>query len=272
MTNKITLWRAPQKRTARPHSTSNGAFKRETQRTSSSWYVPGILVLSGNKISDLRDLNVNKILSLTSLDPNFSNLQDWSLGRKYWYHSEDPVQISIYIQFQRGTLSYTLQCKQFRCCVVQANNKAYIVWAYDSKGDSYGPNYFSRHTNRGSSGLAYDILASPSKPKATVRPSTANIAVKVVPQTKRARFDGNTFEVSWAYDSSAGKIRFDLEVQTKGWVAFGFAKQAPNSMRDYDVIVGGVLDSGQGYLYVSRASFFTVDKHSLCTHSTHNFT
>ena len=52
-------------------------------------------------VSDLRDLYVNKIQGLTSLDSNFCNLYDRFLGRKYWYHSKDPVQMSIYVQFQR---------------------------------------------------------------------------------------------------------------------------------------------------------------------------
>ena len=54
-------------------------------------------------ISDLRDLYGNNIQGLTSLDSNFCNLYDWFLGRKYWYHSKDPVQISVYVQFQRCT-------------------------------------------------------------------------------------------------------------------------------------------------------------------------
>ena len=28
----------------------------------------------------------------------------WFLGRKYWYHPKDPVQISISVQFQRCIL------------------------------------------------------------------------------------------------------------------------------------------------------------------------
>ena len=52
-------------------------------------------------ISDISDLYGNKIQGLASLHPNFCNLYDCRfLGRKYWYHSKDPVQISIYVQFQ----------------------------------------------------------------------------------------------------------------------------------------------------------------------------
>jgi len=42
-------------------------------------------------------------------------------------------------------------------------------------------------------------------------------------------------------------------VKTTGWVGFGFADNAPNSMQGYDVIVGG-FDNGQGYLNVSFIS------------------
>ena len=54
-------------------------------------------------ISDLRDLYGNKIQGLSSLDSNFCNLHDRFLGRKYWYHLKDPIQIGIYVQFQRCT-------------------------------------------------------------------------------------------------------------------------------------------------------------------------
>ena len=51
----------------------------------------------------LRDLYGDKIHGLTSLDSNFLNLHDLFLGRKYLYHSKDPIQISIFLQFQRCT-------------------------------------------------------------------------------------------------------------------------------------------------------------------------
>ena len=32
---------------------------------------------------------------------------------KYWYHSEDPVQISIYVQFQRNVLDFLMSYWNF---------------------------------------------------------------------------------------------------------------------------------------------------------------
>ena len=43
---------------------------------------------------------------------------------------------------------------------------------------------------------------------------------------------------------------YHLRVKTTGWVGFGFAETAPNSMMDYDVIVAG-YDNGREYLWVS---------------------
>ena len=51
------------------------------------------------EVSDVLTL----LQGLTSLDSNFCNLHDWFLGRKYWYNSKDPVQISISLQFQHCT-------------------------------------------------------------------------------------------------------------------------------------------------------------------------
>ena len=45
-------------------------------------------------------------------------------------------------------------------------------------------------------------------------------------------------------------LHFTLEVRATGWVGFGVATQAPNSMTYYDVAVGGVVN-GSGYLKVS---------------------
>ena len=43
---------------------------------------------------------------------------------------------------------------------------------------------------------------------------------------------------------------YHVRVKTTGWVGFGFAETAPNSMMNYDVIVGG-FSNGKGYLHVS---------------------
>lgn len=130
---------------------------------------------------------------------------------------------------------------------LQAGNKVHLVWAYARNGDSYGPDYFRRHTNRGSSGQTYEFA-----PAAAIATTAPPVDANVDPTAWKASFDGGKFKVSWKHDSSADKILFNLEVQTTGWVGFGLAKKANNNMKDYDVVVGGVLvHSGAGYLYVS---------------------
>ena len=64
-------------------------------------------------------------------------------------------------------------------------------------------------------------------------------------------FDNENFKVSWMYDQAIDYLKFSLEVKTVGWVGFGFALKAPNSMIGYDVAVGGVTATGTSYLYVS---------------------
>lgn len=68
-------------------------------------------------------------------------------------------------------------------------------------------------------------------------------------------FDNGNFKVSWMYDNGTDYLNFRLEVKTTGWVGFGFALKAPNNMKDYDVVVGGVTDNGESYLNVSFESY-----------------
>lgn len=63
--------------------------------------------------------------------------------------------------------------------------------------------------------------------------------------------DGGNFKVSWMYNKVTDYLNFHLEVKTTGWVGFGFALKASNSMQDYDVVVGGVTDNGTSYFDVS---------------------
>ena len=151
--------------------------------------------------------------------------------------------------------------------VLQEGSNISLVWAYNSKEDSKSDREFGKHTSRGTSGNVRYVIADPqqpSKPKGLTHKQyqhqkkqqrRSRRALSDDSKQNGASFDGGKYTVSWKLDLSSKKIRFKVEAQTKGWVAFGFAKQAPNSMKDYDVIVGGVLDSGQGYLYVSRTSF-----------------
>ena len=69
---------------------------------------------------------------------------------------------------------------------------------------------------------------------------------------------GGNYNVSYNFNESADTLEFLVEVRTTGWVGFGFALNAPNSMQNYDVAVGGVLNNGSGYLQVSKTWSGTV--------------
>ena len=68
--------------------------------------------------------------------------------------------------------------------------------------------------------------------------------------------NGGNYNVSYIFNESADTLEFLVEVKTTGWVGFGFALNAPNSMMGYDVAVGGVLNNGTGYLQVSSTATF----------------
>ena len=85
----------------------------------------------------------------------------------------------------------------------------------------------------------------------TTSPVVSPTTVPMATIKHSADFDNGKFRVSWVFDSNEDKVRFRLEVQAQGWIGFGFSKKAPQSMKDYDIIIGGALDAGGGYLYVS---------------------
>ena len=59
------------------------------------------------------------------------------------------------------------------------------------------------------------------------------------------------YRLYWAYDSSKEMFYFTVVVQTTGWIAFGVSNER-GGMRGYDVMVGGVDDSGNGYIAVRK--------------------
>ena len=62
-------------------------------------------------------------------------------------------------------------------------------------------------------------------------------------------FDNGNFNVSWMHNRTTDELHFAVDVNTTGWVGFGFTF-TPESMVDYDVVVGGWTNAG-GYLHVS---------------------
>ena len=69
-------------------------------------------------------------------------------------------------------------------------------------------------------------------------------------------FEGGIYNTSYNFNASSDTFEFLVEVRATGWVGFGFARNAPSRMVNYDVAVGGVLN-GAGYLKVSRKSLFS---------------
>lgn len=63
-------------------------------------------------------------------------------------------------------------------------------------------------------------------------------------------FLGGNYNVSYNFNASSDILEFLVEVRATGWVGFGFAENAPNNMRSYDVAVGGVFPNESGYLKV----------------------
>ncbi|CAG7828674.1 unnamed protein product, partial [Allacma fusca] len=62
---------------------------------------------------------------------------------------------------------------------------------------------------------------------------------------ERTETIGEGFRVTWQVDFEEEIVTFDLEVETKGYVGFGFSKE--NGMDDADLIIGGVLDDKSTY-------------------------
>lgn len=63
-------------------------------------------------------------------------------------------------------------------------------------------------------------------------------------------FDNGNFNVSWMHNRTTDQLHFAVDVNTTGWVGFGFTF-TPEKMVDYDVIVGGRTSAGRNYLNVS---------------------
>ena len=75
-------------------------------------------------------------------------------------------------------------------------------------------------------------------------------------------FDNGNFNVSWMHNRTTDELYFAVDVNTTGWVGFGFTF-TPENMVDYDVVVGGRTNAGEKYLNVSysliSSSIFVID-------------
>jgi len=104
----------------------------------------------------------------------------------------------------------------------------YLVWAFhDTKDVHATTGAFMWHTSRG--GMKHTFIDG----KYTI--------VEI----------NNKYRLYWAYDSLKEMFYFTVVVQTTGWIAFGVSTQR-GGMNGYDVMVGGVDSSGNGYISVSK--------------------
>ena len=104
----------------------------------------------------------------------------------------------------------------------------YLVWAYHYTLDvNATTGTFMRHAGDTRGGMMYTFIDE----KYTI--------VEI----------NNKYRLYWAYDSSNEMFSFTVVVQTLGWIAFGVSTRR-GGMIGYDVIVGGVDGSGNGYLAV----------------------
>lgn len=66
-------------------------------------------------------------------------------------------------------------------------------------------------------------------------------------------FDDGNFNVSWMHNQTTDLLHFALDVNTTGWVGFGFTfTPPPQNMVNYDVVVGGRTSAGRNYFNVSH--------------------
>ena len=64
-------------------------------------------------------------------------------------------------------------------------------------------------------------------------------------------FDDGKYSVTWKYDMIEDTFYFNVTVQATGWIGFGVSENKGN-MQGYDVMVGGVRNTNQGYHKVSE--------------------
>jgi len=107
-----------------------------------------------------------------------------------------------------------------------------IVWAYGT-GDVPNDGTFARHHERG--GMEYTFIDG----KYTI--------VEL----------NDKYSLYWAYDNATEMFYFTVKVQTTGWIAFGVSTRR-GGMNGYDVMVGGVDSSGNGYISVSKLIFKSI--------------
>ena len=71
---------------------------------------------------------------------------------------------------------------------------------------------------------------------------------------KTLTYDGGKYTVVWKYDMIEDTFYFNETVQATGWIRFGVSENKGN-MQGYDVMVGGVRNTNQGYHKVGEIKY-----------------
>ena len=125
-------------------------------------------------------------------------------------------------------LSELLSFSPVRIFLIQKPGPMYLVWAYHYTLDvNETTGTFMRHASNTRGGMKYTFIHG----KYTI--------VEI----------NDKYRLYWAYDSANEMFYFTVVVQTTGWIAFGVSIQR-GGMIGYDVMVGGVDSSGNGYIAV----------------------
>lgn len=169
--------------------------------------------------------------------------QDWILS--YFSKEENVTTLKFYRKRDTNDTANDI--------AIQSGQSYYFIWAYHLS-DRVTQGRFPKHSFSGS----YQVGPLIPSIQPTTTATTATTASTESPTTPATAlptqmpfpyaFDDNKFLVRWRFDDQADKIRVHLRVKTTGWIGFGFAQKAPNTMMDYDVIVGG-FNNGRGYLW-----------------------
>ncbi|KAL9970134.1 hypothetical protein ACROYT_G022461 [Oculina patagonica] len=181
--------------------------------------------------------------------PQLDSQQDWVLT----YSREENGVTTLQFYRQRDTND------SVNDIAIQPGMPPFVVWAYHFTLDVEPSNFPSHGGSNGAQGVRNQLLIpaitptmiTPSPTPAMSTPlATATPVMRVQPMhfANFLSFNNGNYNMSWMFNSSMDTLHFLVEVRTTGWIGFGIARQAPNTMVDYDVAVGGVLTDGTGYL------------------------
>ncbi|KAJ7333721.1 DBH-like monooxygenase protein 1 [Desmophyllum pertusum] len=196
-------------------------------------------------IGDLKDY-----ITVGRTQPNLDTNQDWTLT----YSKEENGVTTLKFYRKRDT-------NDSQDIAIPLGTPIFLIWAYHPTSDTL------QHHGVPNKGIEQITLIPAITPTTmmmttmiapTPTTATASVVMPMPPPVNIPNFrslnDGK-YNVSWMYNSSMDTIHIMLEVRATGYVAFGLATVAPNTMNGYDAAIGKV-ESGTGdlkdYITVGR--------------------